>query len=102
MPRTSQPAPRTSQPEPRSPQPMPRDSGRGRIRSLNRRPTTNSGPDSTKVVRRAREKCGEIDEKLMRYRFMARWVRDPDRLKELAGRIAEQEDHKRALHPEDK
>ena len=38
-----------------TPQPKPRSPGKGKIRSRQRGPTANSGPDSMKVVVRARE-----------------------------------------------
>jgi hypothetical protein len=46
------------------------------------------------------EKCDLLDEKLTRYRFMARWVNDEQALKGLSDLIAKYEAQKRELHPE--
>ncbi len=46
------------------------------------------------------DQCAPIDEQLARYRFMTRWIRDPQTLKGLSDLIVQCEDKKRNLHPE--
>ena len=46
------------------------------------------------------DQCEHLDEKIMRYRFMARWISDGQAQKALAEMIEQSEAKKRALHPE--
>ena len=46
------------------------------------------------------EQCERIDEQLLRYRFMTRWINDPQALRGLSDLIAQCEAKKRDLHPE--
>jgi hypothetical protein len=45
--------------------------------------------------------CDQIDEKLQRYRFMARWLGDPTVLEGLAFLTAKYEAKRRTLHPDE-
>jgi hypothetical protein len=47
------------------------------------------------------DQCDQIDEKLQRYRFMARWLNDPTTLKGLRLLTAKSEAEKHALHPDE-
>ena len=46
------------------------------------------------------DRCALLDEKLTRYRFMARWIEDERAQKGLSELIAQCEAEKRDLHPE--
>jgi hypothetical protein len=48
------------------------------------------------------EQCDQIDEKLTRNRFMARWTSDPETLNGLEYLTAKYEARKRVLHPPEK
>jgi hypothetical protein len=48
------------------------------------------------------DRCDPIDEKLTRYRFMARWIKDERAQQGLSELIAECIAQKRDLHPEEK
>jgi hypothetical protein len=44
------------------------------------------------------DQCDKFDEKLTRYRFMARWIKDEQTQKDLSELIEESEAKKRELH----
>jgi len=48
------------------------------------------------------DQCDPLEEKLTRYRFMARWIDDAQTLKGLSELIAKYEVQKRDLHPDEK
>jgi hypothetical protein len=48
------------------------------------------------------DQCDPIDEKLMRYRFMARWINDERAQKGVLELIDQCVAQKRDLHPEEK